>query len=317
MLTVDINPNAYSYAVSKFEGFPIARIYTVLGGIDVGKTSFSISLAVCLLQRNYEVFFLDLDLGQSTIGLPMTIALGRLKLSSENIDILNVKDINLEFIGNNTPGGLEPLLVSRAYRLLSLVPKDVKLVIDTCGFVHSPKALGYKRMIIETLSESLTIIISKEQWAQKFVSYTPGEKILIPPLPNAKQRDPQVRKERRESLMKEYFSTNLTLFTVTPDICYFPYPLVGLKECLTDSNNMLKYKYIVRANDLLGVIVGLRDKKNKFMGLGRIVGFKERGLLIETPIRLIREVHFVELSRIKLDNQYRELGKISILEKEE
>jgi polynucleotide 5'-kinase involved in rRNA processing len=314
MPSVKINLDAYSYTVSKFEEFPIARIYTVLGGIDVGKTSFSISLAVCLLRKNYEVFFLDLDLGQSTIGLPITIALGRLELNSE-LDILNAEDVNLEFIGNNTPDGLEPLLIGRMYRLLSLVPKDAKLVVDTCGFVRSSKALGYKRMIIEALPESLTIIISKEYWTQKLFSYIPGEKVLIPPLPNVKRRDFQIRKERRESLMKEYFSKNLTLFMVPLEVCYFPYPFVTLKECLTNMNNMLKYT--IRTDDLLGVIVGLRDKKNKFMGLGRVIDFKEGRLLIETPISSVREVYFVELSSIRLDDQYKELGKILILEKEE
>jgi polynucleotide 5'-hydroxyl-kinase GRC3/NOL9 len=314
VLALKINPDAYSYVMSNFEKFPLSKTYIVLGGVDVGKTSFSIALSFHLLQKGYNVFFLDLDLGQSTIGLPMTIALGRLTSSFEEGSV-GVDGINLEFIGSTTPSGFEPLLLTRMYKLLSLVPEDSRLVIDTCGFIHSSRALGYKRMITEILPDVLSIVISKELWTKRLFPYIPGKKTMAYRLPEAKQRDPQVRKERRESLLRGYFSQNLTLFMASSDICYFPYPFLSLRECLTDENNMLKY--IRKVDELLGVIVGLRDEGNRFMGLGRIVDIRDFELVIEAPISSSKEISLVELSRIRLDDQYRELGKISILEKEE
>ncbi|MGC9064705.1 MAG: Clp1/GlmU family protein, partial [bacterium] len=262
MIALKINPSAYSYAVSNFERFPPSKTYLVLGGVDVGKTSFSIGLSVCLLKRDYDVCFLDLDLGQSTIGLPMTIALGRLKSNSK--EYIDVEDITLEFIGNTTPSGLEPLILTRMYRLLSSVPEGSKLVVDTCGFIHSHKALGYKKMVVEILPDVLTIVISSESQVKRLFSYLLTKKVSLSPLPEVKQRDLITRKDRRESLIRKYFSQGLTLFMISFDICYFPYPFLPLKECLTNGNNMLKY--ITKVDNLIGVIVGLRNKENRFMG---------------------------------------------------
>ncbi|MBC7321314.1 hypothetical protein H5T89_11800 [bacterium] len=312
MVTLKINPDAYSYTEEKAKQFPDSWCYITIGGVDVGKTSFAVSLSAFLLKKGYDVFFLDLDLGQSTIGLPITISLGRLKLINE--DLLEVDVIASEFIGNNTPEGLEPLIVARSLKLLALVPRDgTRLVIDTCGYVNSPRALGYKKNIIENIENPFTIVISEESWAKRFISYLSGEKSLISPLPNAKRRDFQTRKDRRESLFKQCFSTNLTLFSAGIYLFYFPYPLLSLKDCLT---GMIKYKCVIREDELIGLIVGLRDGRGKFMGLGRIIEKAGINLLVETPIKNVKEIRFIELSKLRLDNQYREIGKLLISQKE-
>jgi len=312
MIILKINPDAYSYTEEKAKDFLDSWCYVAIGGVDVGKTSFAISLSAFLLKKGYRLFFLDLDLGQSTIGLPMTISLGNMTLVEE--DSLGVELIASEFIGNNTPEGLEPLIIARSLKLFSLVPKgDIKLVVDTCGYVNSPRALGYKRSIIENIENPFSIILSEEPWAKKFLSYIPGEKTLLKPLPNAKRRDFQTRKERRELLFKQYFSTNLTLFSAGAYLFYFPYPLLSLKDCLTD---MVKYKCALKEDELIGLVVGLRDGRGKFMGLGRIIEKTGSNFLVETPIKNVREIRFIELSRLRLDNQYREIGKLLIFQKE-
>lgn len=312
MIILKVNPDAYSYTEEKIKEFFDFWCYIVIGGVDVGKSSFVISLSAFLLKEGYNVFLLDLDLGQSTIGLPLTISLGRLKLVNE--DSVGVEILASEFVGNNTPEGLEPLIVARSLKLLNLVPKDIgKLVIDTCGYVNSPRALGYKKNIIENIENSFTFVISEESWAKRFISYLSSGKTLINPLPNAKKRDFQTRKERRELLFKQYFSTNLTLFSAGTHLFYFPYPLLSLKECLT---SMVKYKCVVKEEDLVGLIVGLRDERGRFMGLGRIVEKTAVSLLVETPVRNVKEIRFIELSKLRLDNQYREIGKLLIFQKE-
>lgn len=314
MPLIKIDPDAYSYTESRVKDFPNVTAYIAIGGVDVGKTSFAISLSAYLLKMGYNVLFMDLDLGQSTIGLPTTISLGRASLDGE--DFIRIDLVMSEFIGNNTPDGLEPLILSRFYKLLSLVPEDdnVKLVVDTCGYINSPRALGYKRGIIESIPDRLTIVISDRPWAKRFVDYTPGKRVILEPLPGAKRRDFQVRKERRESLLKEYFSTNLTLFYASIYLFYFPYPLLSLKECLTD---MLKYKWTIREEDLNGLIVGLKDRDGRFLGLGRIIEMTGNNLLLETPVNFIREIRFTELSKIRVDGQYKETGKLLIFQKEE
>ncbi len=312
MITLKVNPDAYSYTEERVKEFFDSWCYILIGGVDVGKSSFAISLSAFLLKKGYKVFFLDLDLGQSTIGVPLGIFLGRLKLIDGGL--IEVDIIASEFVGDNTPEGLEPLIVARSIKLLNLVPKDdTKLVVDTCGYVNSPRALGYKKNIIENIENPFTIVISEEPWAKRFISYLPGRKTLINPLPNAKKRDFQTRKERRESLFKQYFSFNLTLFSAGVHLFYFPYPLLSLRDCLT---SMIKYKCVVREEELAGLIVGLRDGRGKFMGLGRIIEKTGVNLLVETPIKNIKETRFIELSKLRLDNQYREIGKLLIFQKE-
>lgn len=312
MITLKVNPDAYSYTEEKVKEFFDSWCYILIGGVDVGKSSFAISLSAFLLKKGYNVFFLDLDLGQSTIGVPLGIFLGRLKLIDEGL--IEVDIIASEFVGDNTPEGLEPLIVARSIKLLNLVPKDdTKLIVDTCGYVNSPRALGYKKNIIENIENPFTIVISGESWAKRFISYLPGRKTLINPLPNARKRDFQTRKERRESLFKQYFSFNLTLFSAGVHLFYFPYPLLSLRDCLT---SMIKYKCVVREEELIGLIVGLRDGRDKFIGLGRIIEKTGVNLLVETPIKNIKEIRFIELSKLRLDNHYKEIGKLLIFQKE-
>jgi polynucleotide 5'-kinase involved in rRNA processing len=52
------------------------------------------------------------------------------------------------------------------------------------------------------------------------------------------------------------------------------------------------------------------------MGLGRIVDKTGANFLIETPVKNVKEIRFIELSRLRLDNQYREIGKLLISQKE-
>jgi len=82
---------------------------------------------------------------------------------------------------------------------------------------------------------------------------------------------------------------------------------------LTD---MVKYKCALKEDELIGLVVGLRDGRGKFMGLGRIIEKTGSNFLVETPIKNVREIRFIELSRLRLDNQYREIGKLLIFQKE-
>lgn len=314
MPLIKIDPNAYSYTELKVKDLPNVSSYIVIGGVDVGKTSFAISLSSHLLKRGYNVLFVDLDLGQSTVGLPMTISLGRMNLEGE--DFLGFDLIASEFIGDNTPEGIEPLILSRFFKILSLISRDdkTKLVIDTCGYVNSSRALGYKRSIIETVQDRLSIIISDKTWARDFIDYIPREKVILEPLPEAKKRGFQIRRERRETLLREYFSTNLTLFYASLSLFYFPYPFFPLKDCLT---NMIKYECRIRREDLNGLIVGLKDSDGRFLGLGRVIEVAKSNLLLETPLKSIREIRLIELSKLRVDNQYREIGKLLIPKKEE
>ena len=62
-----------------------SRVMLVIGETDTGKTHFTTYLASALLSRGDAVAVVDADLGQSDIGPPTTVGLGRVRLPVERL----------------------------------------------------------------------------------------------------------------------------------------------------------------------------------------------------------------------------------------
>src|SRR5437773_5789241 len=80
-----------------------ARVVLVIGETDTGKTSFTTYLANRLLAENLSVGVVDADLGQSDIGPPTTVGLGRLCPPVERLADAEV--LGLYFVGSTSPQG--------------------------------------------------------------------------------------------------------------------------------------------------------------------------------------------------------------------
>ena len=113
-----------------------ARVILVIGETDAGKTSFTTFLAGALLERGASVGVVDADLGQSDIGPPTTVGLGRLRLPVERLEDAEV--VGLYFVGSTSPQGhlLPTVAGTRAMVQKALRLGFDRVIVDTSGLVQ-------------------------------------------------------------------------------------------------------------------------------------------------------------------------------------
>src|SRR3989440_4823833 len=78
-----------------------ARVTLILGTSDTGKTSLTARLAAALAARGERVAVVDADVGQSEIGPPTTVGLGRVSGALARLGDAEV--LALEFVGDTSP----------------------------------------------------------------------------------------------------------------------------------------------------------------------------------------------------------------------
>src|SRR2546430_9810479 len=78
-----------------------ARVTLILGTSDTGKTSLAARLAGALAARGDRVAVVDADVGQSEIGPPTTVGLGRVTGALARLG--DAEALALEFVGDTSP----------------------------------------------------------------------------------------------------------------------------------------------------------------------------------------------------------------------
>ena len=87
--------------IPPIEAAAAARVTLVLGANDAGKTTLVTGLASALASRGFVVGVVDADLGQSDVGPPTTVGLGRVRRPIASLQEAEV--LGLEFLGMTSP----------------------------------------------------------------------------------------------------------------------------------------------------------------------------------------------------------------------
>jgi polynucleotide 5'-hydroxyl-kinase GRC3/NOL9 len=138
-----------------------ARVVLVIGEADTGKTSFTSFLADSLLTRGLSVGVVDADLGQSDIGPPTTVGLGRVRRPVERLADAEV--VGLYFVGSTSPQGhLLPtvlgtrLMVQKALRL-----GFDRVIVDTSGLIQGEMGRLLKQHKIDLVEPDLVLCLQR------------------------------------------------------------------------------------------------------------------------------------------------------------
>ncbi|MBI5643282.1 MAG: hypothetical protein HY954_07380 [Deltaproteobacteria bacterium] len=245
---------------------PIKTIM-VIGDADSGKTAFCEALAG-LLSEHFETGAADLDMGQSHIGPPSTIAWG--KAGKGHWDDIEMED--MYFTGAlSPPGNLLPLLAGAKKIVESAAKRSEKLVIDTTGLVRGPLGRLLKQYKIELLLPDMVVALEREGELRHIIEgfrlqKTPVfERIDVPGFISFKSV--LKRTEYRADKFRKYFSGSRVITVSRSE--------VGLRFTSTKNNG-----------ELAGRLISLRDEMHKDIALGIIEGVDpERDtLLVRTPL---------------------------------
>ena len=172
--------------------------FMVLGGVDVGKTSFCTYLANAALGAGRSVGIIDADVGQSDIGPPCTIGFAR--ITRPVGDLSNVRAEQVFFLGDKTPS----YMVERALEGIKAMLEAAEqagvdfLIVNTDGWISGRGAAEYKKAIAELVRPKLIMALARGVELDGVLKALEGWEIRrLEVSPFVKERDRAVRRELR------------------------------------------------------------------------------------------------------------------------
>ncbi len=187
-----------------------ARVTLVIGETDTGKTSFTLFLAGTLLERGFSVGVVDADLGQSDIGPPTTVGLGRLRQPVERLGDAEV--VGLYFVGSTSPQGhlLPTVLGTRLMTEKALHLGFDRVIVDTSGLVQGEMGRLLKQHKIDLVEPDLVLCLQRNDECEHIVRpYEAGARPAIGRLASSgatRRRSQDERRQHRERSLQAYFA---------------------------------------------------------------------------------------------------------------
>jgi len=327
----------------------------VLGGIDMGKTSFCTYLANRALKARRKVAVVDADLGQSDIGPPSTIGLGCVE--SPIKDLFEARMEVAYFVGVTSPGGAVEKILEGAAKLREKAFEVGAnfLIVNTDGWVEGEDAVKYKTRLAEVISPNFVVGIQRQGELTPILEALKELRILSisPPLA-VRKRDRSRRKvlrelsyrrylkgakvrsfpiswvnikglpiggvlrtdSRRSQEIRDLLGTEILYYNEAPDRL-----LVVVRrgrrisaDCIRKAEEVLgKPVKVIREGDEAGLLVGLLDPHENFLGIGVLEGIDYWRKTIKVLTPATERVATICVGRIRLDEQGREIGIASQL----
>jgi len=180
----------------------------ILGAMDVGKTTVTTILVNKGVRENLRVGVIDGDPGQNDIGPPTTISASIATsfithlTQLRNLRSVFVKTTSIEHVWNYVLDSISRLIDDLKHNY-----NADTIVINTDGWVSDSTAIKFKLEIVKRANASHIIVIKRNDEVDellKELSSLARNVIVIPSPPNARIRDRDDRKIRREMGYSKY-----------------------------------------------------------------------------------------------------------------
>jgi polynucleotide 5'-hydroxyl-kinase GRC3/NOL9 len=252
-----------------------AGVTMVVGESDTGKTTLVTTIANSLRARRLAVAVIDADLGQSEIGPPTTIGLGRVRRRLGRLADADV--VALYFVGVTSPARHLLRVVVGTRRMLDRARRGQfrRIVIDTSGLISGPLGRALKQAKIEVMDPDLVICLERAGECGHIVAAYAGATrpvvMRVPAGTAARPRSQEDRRRHRQRRLDDYFAPARRI------------TLSLSRVCVTDSGGAV---VVPGANASLaeGTLIGLLDTTRATLGLGIVRGIDAGALHVDTPI---------------------------------
>ncbi len=191
----------------------------LLGGTDVGKTTFARALANAYAESGQNCAVLDGDLGQSEIGPPACLGIGRVEAEKPIRALSEIAPETLRFLGTTSPQGFSLEFAvgmrSLADTLPSASPLAVPsalrfpLIVDTGGYLHGAWAVRLFFALTDLLKPAHLVALQRKDELSPFL--TPLRFRELPeihrlPIPEViAKKPPKYRAQRRALKFASFF----------------------------------------------------------------------------------------------------------------
>jgi polynucleotide 5'-hydroxyl-kinase GRC3/NOL9 len=232
-----------------------APITLVLGATDTGKSTLVTSLAVALVAAGHAVGVVDADLGQSDVGPPTTVGLGRVRGPIERL--ADAELIGLEFLGVTSPARCMRETADATARLVrrGLESGCDRVLVDTSGLVEGPFGLALKRQKIDRVTPDVLVALQRADECEpilRLYANRPRPRIVRLAAAATRRRSAAARRLARHRALQAHLAGAVP---VTLDLTRVPARVAPAMRGLT-------------VVDVDGALVGLDDADGRTLGLG-------------------------------------------------
>jgi polynucleotide 5'-hydroxyl-kinase GRC3/NOL9 len=181
-----------------------ARVIVVIGANDTGKSTLVARLASALAARGETVGVVDADLGQSDVGPPTTVGLGRVGRAIERLDQAEV--VALEFLGVTSPATCLRETAEATARLVERARADgcARVLVDTSGLVEGDLGRALKRVKIDRVGPDLVIALQRGDECEPILRVYEGRSrpalLRLPAAPTTRRTATERRRQRQRAL---------------------------------------------------------------------------------------------------------------------
>jgi polynucleotide 5'-hydroxyl-kinase GRC3/NOL9 len=249
-----------------------ARVTLVIGAGDTGKSTLVACLASALAAAGHTVAVVDADLGQSDVGPPTTVGLGRVRAPLERLEEADV--VGLEFLGVTSPARCMRETAAATARLVARALDDGcdRVLVDTSGLVAGDFGRALKRIKIDRVRPDVLIALQRADECEPILGHYADGPVRIVRLPAlaTTRRSPAERARRRRHALDAHLAGATPVTVDVSRIAMRPAPPTrGLAVIEVD-----------------GVLVGLDDAQGRTRGLGWVsaVDAAKARLTVETTV---------------------------------
>jgi polynucleotide 5'-hydroxyl-kinase GRC3/NOL9 len=185
-----------------------ARVTLVLGPTDAGKTTLVTRLAGALAEAGHAVAVVDADLGQSDVGPPTTVGLGRVRGPIERL--AQAELLALEFLGATSPVRCLRETAEATARLVRRA-LDVgcdRVLVDTSGLVEGALGRALKRLKIDRVAPDALLALQRAEECEPILRAggESGPVIVRLPVSPTARRSPAARRQARRRALDAYLA---------------------------------------------------------------------------------------------------------------
>lgn len=157
----------------------------IAGQSDTGKSTLCTLLANRCLITAREVSLVDSDVGQSSIGPPTAVGLGRAK--KPLLRLTEAEFVDAYFAGDTSPAHcIEEVVEGTRVMMEEAEAMSETTILDTCGLVTGPLGEYLTKQIIATVQPDVIVMLEREDELAYLQSA--GTKVIrLPALPTGKK----------------------------------------------------------------------------------------------------------------------------------
>ena len=257
------------------------RVTVIVGAADTGKTSLAARLAGALAARGARVAVVDADVGQSEVGPPTTVGLGRVR--GPLARLRDVELLALEFIGDTSPVRRIAETADATGRLVrrALAGGFAHVVVDTGGLVNGALGLALKRAKVRAVDPDLVLVVQRRDESEPLARALGARErpaiVRVPASAAATRRNQRQRRSHRDRALHDYMTAAVAVEVPLDRVVLagagHP-PATGVVE---------------------GLLVGVYGADVEALGIGRVrcVDTSTGRLVVDTPVERSRIARLV------------------------